>query len=118
MRCARSVTEKAIEDIVAYAVGRATLGQRAGDQPMTLAPAACRGVDREGPGGLRGGFEIRSVFNKWTSAPTSLGGALKIPAERFEAPGFDLLSALGFTRAESRPPTFSPAAPTLEGAPH
>ena len=49
---------------------------------------------------LRSAFDIRFVFNKWTLGAETLSGALKIPAERYDAPGFDLLSALGFTRAE------------------
>src|SRR5208282_1815894 len=68
---------------------------------------------------LRGAFNIRFVFNKWTLGAEILSGALKIPAERFEAPGFDLLSALGFSRAEIEAANnYACGAMTLDGAPH
>ena len=59
------------------------------------------------------------MFNKWTLGAEMLSGALKIPAERYEAPGFDLLAALGFTKAEIEAANiFACGAMTLEGAPH
>ena len=45
--------ERAVEDIVAYAVGRATLAQAPGDQPFRLARQGLRRRgDREGRGGF------------------------------------------------------------------
>jgi ribonucleoside-diphosphate reductase alpha chain len=111
--------EKAIEDIVAYAVGRATLAHapainHAALRAMGLPDAAVDKVETA----LKGAFDIRFVFNKWTLGPETLQ-ALKIPAERFEAPGFDLLAALGFSRAEiDAANIYACGAMTLEGAPH
>ena len=112
--------EKAIEDIVAYAVGRATLAHAPGINHATL---RAKGVPEASiekvEGALKGAFDIRFVFNKWSLGAETLSGALKIPAERYEAPGFDLLSALGFTRAEIEAANiFACGAMTLEGAPH
>src|ERR1700727_2316212 len=49
---------------------------------------------------LASAFDIRFVFNKWTLGVETLSQDLKITPERFEAPGFDLLTALGFSKAE------------------
>ncbi len=113
--------EKAVEDIVAYAVGRATLAACAGRSTIPpCAPRACRRLrSRRSRRRLRGAFDIRFVFNKWTLGAETLSGALKIPAERYEAPGFDLLSALGFSKAEIEAANiYACGAMTLEGAPH
>ncbi len=112
--------ERRIEDIIAYAVGRATLAHAPGVNHSALRakglPEAA--IDKV-EAALRGAFDIRFVFNKWTLGAETLSGALKIPAERYEAPGFDLLSALGFTRAEIEAANiFACGAMTLEGAPH
>ena len=84
------------------------------------APRACRRLrSTRSRRRLRGAFDIRFVFNKWTLGAETLSGALKIPAERYEAPGFDLLAALGFSRAEIEAANiFACGAMTLEGAPH
>ncbi len=112
--------EKAISDIVAYAVGRATLAHapsinHSALRGKGLPEAAIEKVEAA----LRGAFDIRFVFNKWTLGAETLSGALKIPAERYEAPGFDLLSALGFSKAEIEAANiYACGAMTLEGAPH
>jgi ribonucleoside-diphosphate reductase alpha chain len=112
--------EKRIEDIVAYAVGRGTLAHAPG---VNHAALAAKGMPKEATekieAALPGAFDIRFVFNKWTLGAESLSGALKIPAERYDAPGFDLLSALGFMRSEIEAAnTFACGAMTLEGAPY
>ena len=112
--------EKRIGDIVAWAVGRATLVNAPG---VNHAALRARGLPEAAidtvEGALKGAFDIRFVFNKWTLGAETLSGALKIPAERYEAPGFDLLSALGFSRAEIEAANvFACGAMTLEGAPH
>ncbi len=93
--------ESHVEEIVAYAVGRATLAHAPG---VNHAALRARGLPKEAidrvEAALAGAFDIRFVFNKWTLGPETLSGALKIPAERYEAPGFDLLAALGFSKSE------------------
>ena len=51
---------------------------------------------------LAGAFDIRFVFNKWTLGDDFLTGTLKIPAEKLDEPGFDLLAALGFAKSRDR----------------
>ncbi len=112
--------EAAIEDIVAYAVGRATLARSlAIDHAALRAKGLPEAAIEKVEAALKGAFDIRFVFNKWTLGADTLSGALKIPAERYEAPGFDLLAALGFTKAEIEAANvFACGAMTLEGAPH
>jgi ribonucleoside-diphosphate reductase alpha chain len=112
--------EKQIGDIVAYAVGRATLAHAPGVNHAALKakglPEAA--IDKV-EAALAGAFDIRFVFNKWTLGAETLSGALKIPPERYDAPGFDLLGALGFSKAEIEAAnSFACGAMTLEGAPY
>ena len=112
--------EKQIGDIVAYAVGRATLAHAPGVNHAALKakgmPEAA--IDKV-EAALAGAFDIRFVFNKWTLGAETLSGALKIPPERYDAPGFDLLAALGFSKSEIEAAnSFACGAMTLEGAPY
>ncbi len=112
--------EKRIADIVAYAVGRATLAHAPG---VNHAALIAKGMPKEAiekiEAALAGAFDIRFVCNKWTLGAEILSGALKIPAERYEAPGFDLLTALGFSKSEIEAAnSFACGAMTLEGAPY
>ena len=112
--------EAKIGEIVAYAVGHASLGQAPGVNAGSLrakgfTDAALSKVDAA----LAGAFDIKFVFNKWTLGADFLAGALKIPAAIFEAPGFDLLTHLGFAKPEIEAAnTHICGAMTLEGAPH
>src|SRR5262249_37109388 len=68
---------------------------------------------------LGSAFDIKFVFNKWTLGAEFLARDLKIPAEKLEDQNFDLLSFLGFSRAEiDAANAFVCGAMTLEGAPH
>ncbi len=68
--------------------------------------------------GLAQAFEIGFAFNKWALGAEFCTGTLGIPAEELDAPGFDLLARLGFTRAEiAAANTWCCGAMTLEGAP-
>jgi len=112
--------EKQIADIVAYAVGRATLAHAPGVNHAALKakglPEAA--IDRI-EAALGSAFDIRFVFNKWTLGAETLEKALKIPPERYDAPGFDLLTALGFSKSEIEAAnSFACGAMTLEGAPY
>src|SRR5271166_4035425 len=112
--------EKQIGDIVGYAVGRATLAHAPG---VNHAALKAKGMPKEAidkiEAALAGAFDIRFVFNKWTLGPETLSQALKIPAERYDATGFDLLTALGFSKAEIEAAnSFACGAMTLEGAPY
>jgi ribonucleoside-diphosphate reductase alpha chain len=112
--------EKQIADIVAYAVGRATLAHAPGVNHAALkAKGLPEAAIDKAEAALGGAFDIRFVFNKWTLGAETLSGALKIPPERYDAPGFDLLSALGFSKSEIEAANgFACGAMTLEGAPY
>jgi ribonucleoside-diphosphate reductase alpha chain len=112
--------ESKIGEIVAYAVGHASLGQSPGVNLTTLrakgfTDAALAKVEAA----LAGAFDIRFVFNKWTLGADFLAATLKVPAEKLDEPGFDLLSWLGFARSEIEAANVHVCgAMTLEGAPH
>jgi ribonucleoside-diphosphate reductase alpha chain len=112
--------ESHIAEIEAYAVGHASLGQAPGINHSTLRAkgfdaAALAKVDAA----LAGAFDLRFVFNKWTLGADFLTGALKIPAEKIEEPGFDLLTTLGYTKQEIDAANVHVCgAMTVEGAPH
>jgi ribonucleoside-diphosphate reductase alpha chain len=68
---------------------------------------------------LSGAFELPFVFNRWTVGDDFCKNQLHLKAEQIEAPGFDLLGSLGFTRqqiAESN--AYVCGTMTIEGAPH
>ena len=90
-----------IEEIVAYAVGHASLGNCPGINHTALighgfGPRELEKVDAA----LASAFDIRFVFNQWTLGEDFCKGALGIPAEKLADPSFDLLRHLGFTKAQ------------------
>ena len=112
--------EAAIGEIEAYAVGHASLGQSPGVNHATL---RARGFDSTAldklDAALASAFDIRFIFNKWTLGADFLTGTLKVPAEKIDEPGFDLLAHIGFSRAEIEAANIHVCgAMTLEGAPH
>ena len=112
--------EADIAEIEAFAVGHGTLAQAPAINHTTL---RARGFDDAAlakvEGALKSAFDIKFVFNKWTLGPDFLTGALKIPAAALEDPTFDLLTKLGFTKADIDAANIHVCgAMTLEGAPH
>ena len=68
---------------------------------------------------LKSAFDIKFVFNKWTLGADFLTAKLKIPAADLEEQNFDLLTKLGFTKADIEAANIHVCgAMTLEGAPH
>ena len=64
-------------------------------------------------------FDIKFAFNKWTLGEEFCAGRLGLAPGALDKPGFDLLAALGFSRAEiDAANTWCCGAMTLEGAPH
>src|SRR5438132_8123911 len=64
-------------------------------------------------------FDIKFAFNKWTFGEDFIRDQLGIGAEAIAAPGFDLLSAIGFTKREIEAANVHICgAMTVEGAPH
>ena len=108
-----------IKAIIDYAVGHGTLRDAPGVNHATLAAkglseAAIAKVEA----GLRGAFDIKFVLNRWTLG-TDICKALGFSDAQLDDPGFDLLTALGFTADEiAAANLYCCGAMTVEGAPH
>jgi ribonucleoside-diphosphate reductase alpha chain len=64
-------------------------------------------------------FDLKFVFNRWTVGDDFLKDRLGLKQEQLEAPGFDLLAALGFTKAQiEQANQYVCGTMMLEGAPH
>ena len=112
--------ESDIAEIIAYAVGHASLGQAPAINHTTL---KAKGFTEEAIASaekaLATAFDIKFVFNKWTLGADFLRDVLGVSAEDMAAPGFDLLSHLGFTKREIDAANVHVCgAMTIEGAPH
>jgi ribonucleoside-diphosphate reductase alpha chain len=113
--------QAAIDDIVAYAVGHGTLEGL--DDGVTHEALAARGFgDAEiakVEANLESAFDIRFVFNKWTLGATFCTDVLGLSSEQLDGADFDMLKALGFSKAETDAANLHVCgAMTLEGAPH
>jgi ribonucleoside-diphosphate reductase alpha chain len=113
-------SEAQIAEIEVYAVGHASLAQAPGVNHSTLkAKGFTDEVIARIDDSLDTAFDIKFVFNKWTVGEDFLTGALNIPAETLNDPAFDLLTHLGFTKAEIEAANeHACGAMTVEGAPH
>ncbi|MFC3167828.1 vitamin B12-dependent ribonucleotide reductase [Paracoccus fontiphilus] len=109
-----------IEEIVAYAVGHASLGNCPGINHTALAGHGFGLAEIEKvEAALATAFDIRFVFNQWTLGEDFCKGTLGIPADKLADPTFDLLRHLGFTRAQIDAANDHVCGTmTLEGAPH
>ncbi len=109
-----------ITAMIAYAVGGASLRQAPFvNHASLLANGFTEEKLAELEGKLEATFDIKFVFNKWTLGADFLVNALKVPAEKLDDKNFDLLSFLGFTRAEiDAANIYVCGAMTLEGAPY
>jgi ribonucleoside-diphosphate reductase alpha chain len=101
-------------------VGHGSLAQAAGINHTTLRAkgfddAAIEKIEK----GLGSAFDIKFVFNKWTLGEDYLTGKLNVPADKLNDPSFDLLTHLGFSKADIEAANVHVCgAMTLEGAPH
>ena len=113
-------SESQIAEIVGYAVGRGSLK----DAPaINYATLKSKGFTAEAiekvEKALPTAFDIKFAFNKWTLGVDFLRDELGVDAEDLAAPGFDLLSHLGFTKREIEAANIHVCgAMTVEGAPH
>ncbi|MBR0871044.1 vitamin B12-dependent ribonucleotide reductase [Bradyrhizobium tropiciagri] len=112
--------ESEIAEIEAYAVGHGSLSNAPGINASTLkakgfTDEAIAKVEKA----LPTAFDIKFAFNKWTFGEDFIRDQLGIGAEAIAAPGFDLLSAVGFTKREIEAANVHICgAMTVEGAPH
>ena len=110
-----------IDAIVAYAVGYGTLEDYDGRLNYDSLRAKGFGVEQIGAieAALESAFDIRFVFNKWTLTERFCSMVLKLDAETMDAPDFDMLKWLGFSKADIDAANLHVCgAMTLEGAPH
>jgi ribonucleoside-diphosphate reductase alpha chain len=117
---ALSYSETQAAEIERYALGAGTLAGAPGVNHETLAE---RGFDATALASIESAiataFDIKFAFNKWTLGETFCIERLGIDAAKLNEPGFDLLAAIGFTRAQiDAANTHCCGAMTLEGAPH
>jgi ribonucleoside-diphosphate reductase alpha chain len=108
-----------IEAIVSYAVGNGTLD---GAPAVSHAQLRAKGFGDEQIGkieaGLASAFDIKFVFNKWTFGDDFCKSVLKFSDAELDDYGFDMLSALGFSKSDiERANIYVCGAMTLEGAP-
>ncbi len=109
-----------IAAIERYALGRGTLAGAPGVNHDAL---RAKGFDDEAlaaaEAALGTAFDIKFAFNKWTFGEAFCTERLGIAPTALADPGFDLLTALGFSRAEiDAANAWCCGAMTLEGAPH
>jgi len=113
--------QQEIDDIVAYAVGHATLETLPAGLTHNALRAKGFGSEQINKieASLESAFDIRFVFNKWTLGEEFCTETLKLDAAELDAPDFDLLKSIGFSRAEIDAANLHVCgAMTLEGAPH
>ncbi|CTQ73448.1 vitamin B12-dependent ribonucleotide reductase [Roseibium alexandrii] len=111
-------SESEIGEIEAYAVGHGSIDQAPGINPASL---KTKGFTDESlaklKDGMKSAFDIKFVFNRWTLGDDQLK-ALGVTDEQLEDPEFELLSFLGFSKADIEAAnTHVCGAMTLEGAP-
>jgi ribonucleoside-diphosphate reductase alpha chain len=109
-----------IAAIERYALGHGTL---AGAPAINHDSLRAKGFDDRAlaaaEAALATAFDIKFAFNKWTLGEAFCSERLGIAPAALDDPGFDLLVALGFGRAEiDAANTWCCGAMTLEGAPH
>ncbi len=112
--------EHEIAEIEAFAVGHASLRQAPGINHATLGAKGFSSEKLEAlEKTLASAFDIKFVFNKWSLGVDFLKDTLKVPAAKLDDPEFDLLSFIGFSRAEIEAANIHVCgAMTVEGAPH
>ncbi|MCC6466984.1 MAG: vitamin B12-dependent ribonucleotide reductase, partial [Alphaproteobacteria bacterium] len=111
--------EDEIAEIVGYAVGHGTLADAPG---VNHARLRAKGFTEQAlqavESALQSAYDIKFAFNKWTLGVDLCVKLLGFPEARLDEPGFDLLAALGFTKAEIEAANIHCCgAMTLEGAP-
>jgi ribonucleoside-diphosphate reductase alpha chain len=111
---------KQVEEIVRYCCGAGSLH----DAPhINLASLRTRGIPAEVlerlEAQLPSAFELGFVFNRFTIGDEVLRDRLNFSQAQIDAPNFDLLKALGFSKEQiEEASVHACGAMTIEGAPH
>jgi ribonucleoside-diphosphate reductase alpha chain len=108
-----------VEEMVRYVVGHATLRGAPGINHQTLKAKGFTDTALEAlEKAIETAFDIRFVFNKYTLGEGFCREALGFTEAELNEPTFDMLGALGFSKADYEAAnTFACGAMTLEGAP-
>ncbi len=109
-----------VEEMIRYAVGYGSLKLAPGINHATLRE---KGFDEEHlaklEASLGAAFDIKFAFNRWTLGDELCLDRLGFSEDQLDDVGFDMLSALGFSKLEIEAAnTYCCGAMTLEGAPH
>jgi ribonucleoside-diphosphate reductase alpha chain len=109
-----------IEEIIGYAVGHGTLEQSPGVNHAALRAKGFTTATLQAlESALAAAFDIRFAFNRYTLGEEFCRKALGFTAAQLDDVAFDLLTALGFSKADVEAAnTYCCGAMTLEGAPH
>jgi ribonucleoside-diphosphate reductase alpha chain len=109
-----------IEDIVRYCRGAGTLQGCPHVNHGTLqAKGFTQEVLKRIEAQLPGVFELPFAFNRWTVGADFCVESLGFTQAQIDEPGFDLLTALGFTREQiAEANAYICGSMTIEGAPH
>jgi len=112
--------DREIGEIIRYAVGHGTLKAAPAINHESLAKLGFGKSELEKvEAALGAAFDIKFVFNKWTLGAEFCTKTLGVSPAQLDDLSFDLLSHLGFSRAEiDAANTYCTGAMTLEGAPH
>ncbi|HSS13930.1 MAG TPA: hypothetical protein VLL04_08550, partial [Rhizomicrobium sp.] len=113
--------QQEIDAIVAYAVGHGTLEDYQGRINYDALRGKGFGESEIGQieAALEAAFDIRFVFNKYTLGTQFCQDVLKLDAATMDAPDFDMLKMLGFSKADVDAANLHVCgAMTLEGAPY
>ncbi len=90
-----------VEEIISYAVGHGTLGNAPGiNHTALIGHGFGAGEIEKIEAALPSAFDIRFVFNQWTLGAEFCSDVLGIPADKLNDPSFDLLTHLGFSKAD------------------
>ncbi len=113
-------SEAQIAEIEAYAVGHGSLAQAPAINHGSL---KAKGFDAEAiakaEAAVKTAFDIKFAFNRWTFGDDFLTKSLGVSAAQLADPKFDLLSHLGFSKADVEAANVHVCgAMTLEGAPY
>ncbi|MFY7958532.1 MAG: vitamin B12-dependent ribonucleotide reductase, partial [Elsteraceae bacterium] len=111
--------DRQIDAIITYAVGAGTLATSPALDHAALRSKGFGDAQIEAiESALVSAFDIKFVFNKWSLGEEFLTKTLGVPTEKLDDPSFDLLTHLGFSRAEiDAANLYVCGAMTLEGAP-
>jgi ribonucleoside-diphosphate reductase alpha chain len=113
-------TPRQIDDVVRYCRGSGTLvGCPYVNQASLRAKGLPEDVLQRIESQLPSVFELPFAFNRWTVGDDVCTGVLGIAKDQLDSPGFDLLTALGFTRQQvEEANAYVCGTMTVEGAPH